>query len=123
MRPDPNFQTQKTEEELARIQAIEQKLTPTQKEKIRDDCNLLSKRQNEVDNPDILPRVGLADIPLTKDYAVYRIEKLPNEVPVWYFNQPTNGITHIRFRFNIESLPESTKTYLPLYVEYDIIMK
>ncbi len=117
MKPDEAFAKQGVLEEQQRVQATERKLTENSKTQIRQDCANLRRRQEERENVDVLPKIDLADIPLTRPYPVYHKTKLANGVPVWQFNQPTNGIAHIRIKFDVNSLPEPLKKYLPLCSE------
>ena len=41
---------------------------------------------------------------------------MAHDIPLYYFDQPTNGISFIRFKVDIKKLPKEFKDFIALYV-------
>ncbi len=61
--PDPTLSSKRRDAEKDRLAAMEAELAPQQKAEILDLAEKLRARQSQQDDPDILPRVELDDIP------------------------------------------------------------
>jgi Zn-dependent M16 (insulinase) family peptidase len=117
MKPDIDFVKKQIEEEAKVTNKIQLGLTPEQIKKINNDCEKLKQRQKEYENIDILPKIELKDIPEVRDYSKYTRITLDNKIPVWQFNAPTNGIVHIRIKFNTSKIPNELSVYLPIFTQ------
>eukprot|EP01022_Parablepharisma_sp_SALTPOND_P018942 TRINITY_DN3165_c0_g1_i1.p1 TRINITY_DN3165_c0_g1~~TRINITY_DN3165_c0_g1_i1.p1 ORF type:complete len:1146 (-),score=91.33 TRINITY_DN3165_c0_g1_i1:6051-9374(-) len=120
MKPDEHFARKKVEEEERVLDRIAKSMTTEQIKNIKKDCERLKKRQEEQEDVNILPKIELKDIPAVREYPKFTKVELKNGIPVWQFDQPTNEITHIRIKFNTDSLPEALKPYLPLCIQYTL---
>ena len=105
---------QKTEEEeLAHIKA---NLNSAEKKQIIEQANALARRQSQVDDPDLLPKVGLEDVP-PKIVEPARInEALPSsKASVAFYGQITNGLTYQQIVLPLPQLSPEQLEILPLY--------
>ncbi len=108
--PDAEYSAELKAKERARLDALEQQLTPQQKDEIAKDARELQERQNAPPNVECLPTLSEADIPVSKP-----------DVPVELFAktrflvQPTNGITYLNAVLDISQLPEHLMPALPMW--------
>ena len=105
---------QKTEEEeLAHIKA---NLNSAEKKQIIEQANALARRQSQVDDPELLPKVGLEDVP-PKIVEPARInEALPiSKASVAFYGQVTNGLTYQQIVLPLPQLSPEQLRILPLY--------
>ena len=63
LQPDHQLSARERAAEQARLDTIEQQLTPQQRQHILQQTEALKRRQAEIDDIDLLPKVGLEDIP------------------------------------------------------------
>jgi len=117
MKPDMDFVKKQVEEEVKTLSKIQLSLTPDQIKNINADCEKLKQRQREHENIDVLPKIELKDISEVRDYPKYKKVTLDNNIPVWQFNAPTNGILHIRIKFNTQYIPSELRVYLPIFTQ------
>jgi len=118
MKPDPSFGKIRSESEFKQIDKLQKALTPEKIAQIKQDNENLRKRQEEQENIEILPKIDLKDIPKTREYPKFTIKNILNKIPIYFFDQPTNGIIHIRFKFDTKNIDPDLKKYLPLLSEY-----
>jgi len=64
----------------------------------------------------VLPTLELEDIPKSIEFT-HIDKKLVSGVKTFFINQPTNGITHIWIKANLESLPEELRMFVPMFVD------
>jgi Zn-dependent M16 (insulinase) family peptidase len=115
LRPKKDFMLLLNKEETENLNMINNKLSQNEVEKIFEDTNKLSLHQSQVQNMDILPCLSLDDIPSVVETLPYKETKLMNDIPLLYFDQPTNGITFVRIKADIKDLPDDLKAFVPLY--------
>jgi Zn-dependent M16 (insulinase) family peptidase len=76
----------------------------------------LRKRQQSEDDPEILPRVGLDDVP--EDIEIPSGHARPvNDMTGTWFAAATNGLVYQQLVLEIEELPEHLTNDLPLFCE------
>lgn len=116
LKPDPELSRRKIQEELDRLAAIKQSLTAEKKRAIVDQTKQLAARQSVEDDPDVLPRVGLEDVPDSiteperKDTALKS-----SHSPVSFYGQGTNGLCYQQVVLRIPELEQELLDVLPLY--------
>jgi presequence protease len=114
LRPDPNLAAEQQAAEAERLAALQQQLTPEAAAAIIADTHALKARQAEQDDPEILPRVGLADIPADMRIA----EGLPTRIadhPLHWYGSATNGLVYQQIIIELETIPTHLRDWLPLY--------
>lgn len=114
MRPDPELSSRKVSAELARLEAIKQGLDDEAKQAIVAQAEALKARQTRKDNPDILPKVGLEDIPHQLAYTAHH-EKLATPVPLTTYKAGTNGLVYQQIIYDLPAVDETLLDLLPIY--------
>jgi len=64
----------------------------------------------------ILPSLEIEDIPRQIEFVDRDIKRVGGVSTHW-FEQPTNGITHVRFKINLKNLPEKLRQWVPMFCE------
>ena len=114
--PDPELnkhRDQQTAEQLAQIKA---QLDESQKQAIIDRADQLKARQNQQDDPEVLPKVGLADVPadlLIPDSS----QRAVNGTPTTWYAQGTNGLVYQQLVVDLPNMDDELKQLLPLYCD------
>lgn len=112
--PDAALSQQRNEQERAQLAAIKAGLDQQQKQAIIDQAAALAERQLRQDDPDILPKVGLEDIPADLKIPEAQIETVAGHHSTWYA-QGTNGLVYQQLVINLPALPEQLRNLLPLF--------
>ena len=93
MSPDDKLGQHKIDQEKAKLSKIKSTLTDAQKQEIIATTEALKRRQNEVDDPEVLPKVNLEDIPPASDSPDFSISKA-NGTQISSYPQATNGLCY-----------------------------
>ena len=113
--PDPEIEARKTVAEQRRLAKIRDSLTGEDKAKIIERSRLLKERQTRVDDPEILPKVGLADVPAEMSEPRRQDLRLPAGDAVSFYAQGTNGLAYQQIVFHLPKLEEDSLDCLQLY--------
>ncbi len=113
MEPDSDLASQREKALQARLRARLQALDNQQRQDLIERAATLTARQQEQDDPEILPRVGLEDVP----------DKLPiplgkegdARLPLTYYAAGTNGIVYQQVIFDLPELDSEMLDLLPDY--------
>lgn len=93
MSPDGKLGQHKIDQEKAKLSKIKSTLTDVQKQEIIATAEALKQRQNEVDDPEVLPKVDLEDIPPASDSPDFSTSKA-NGPQISSYPQATNGLCY-----------------------------
>ncbi|HEY9052542.1 MAG TPA: insulinase family protein [Gammaproteobacteria bacterium] len=116
MKPDTGLSQQKSKAEAARLETIKKALTDDAKKKIIDQAKALEARQNEQDDPGVLPKVGLSDIP--DDLAIPQPVSTKNtRKKVTLYQQGTNGLVYQQVVIDLPKLDDEFIDLLPYYTD------
>lgn len=99
------------------LKSIEDRMKDDDKQKLIHEAIELKKDQESIQDPDQLPGLSLSDIP-SKIEAIEHTRSNIGEVPVYWFEQPTNGITHIRVKLNLSHVPAELRELIPMYCQF-----
>lgn len=77
----------------------------------------LKASQETKSDINILPTLGLEDIPKSIPITQFKTDKIM-DIPVMFTEQPTNGITYLRFKVNLRDSPLYFKPFLRLFSRY-----
>lgn len=114
LRPDAGLQQERLAREAARLAAIKAAMAPEEVAEVNRRAEALKARQEQEDNPEILPKVELSDIPA--DLAIPGGESRPVAgVPCTWFNQPTNGLIYHQIVTPLPRLSDELTDILPLF--------
>ena len=114
LRPDENLSQRKELAEKDHLSAIKASMTDTEKQQVIQRTEALSERQLQEDNPEILPKVGLDDVPAEI--------KIPEATPTTIsgtdstiYKQGTNGLVYHEIICELPELNEDELALLPYY--------
>ena len=114
MRPDDQLAHNRDLKEKQRLHKIKESLNDSERKAIAEQSNALLDRQMQQDDPGILPKVGLDDIPL-KTPEIIGHDQTIGSIPLHFYEQGTNGICYQQI---ITDLPELNDELLPLLSLY-----
>lgn len=116
--PDTSLSEIQAADEASRLEAIKQGLDHDAKQSIIERAALLKQRQEEVDDPSILPKVTLDDVPAKihwPDSSTHQIKLDSGKANARFFAQGTNGISYQQVILTMPELNDSQKLLLPYY--------
>lgn len=100
--------------EKTKLEEIHRGLSPQQIKDILNESQQLKENQESEQDIDVLPTLKVSDISLAEDSTEFRIEEVDG-VKVYCFDRPTNGVTHLRFKFELEGLDQGMMQFLSLF--------
>ena len=116
LNPDAEMSNRKVQAEMQQLQQIKQALSAEQTQQIIDRSNALAQRQLQQDDPGLLPKVGLDDVPeeITEPERIDLSSK-PGQIPLSFYGQGTNGLCYQQIVMRIPALEPELLDILPLY--------
>lgn len=114
MKPDTGLSKEREAAEKARLKMMKDNLSDVAKQEIVRQAAALASRQEQEDDPEVLPKVGLDDIPTELQVAEGNNTKAGN-VPVAIYTQGTNGIVYEQLVIELPDLKPELQALLPLY--------
>lgn len=117
LRPDPSLNAAKQAREEAQLAVIRQAMTPQDLERIRERALDLAARQRRLDDPDVLPRLELEDVPTELPIPDGRTQLVAGQPVTWY-NQPTNGLVYQQVVVDLPNLDPELLDWLPMYAYF-----
>jgi Zn-dependent M16 (insulinase) family peptidase len=112
--PDTELEERQRNAELARLAAIEARLTDADKQRIVGDAMRLKADQEAKQDLSALPTLELSDIPMKFEDVPARDAAIRRST-VEFYAQPTNGITYLDIRSDFSVLTIEQKDLLPLF--------
>ncbi|MCD6292609.1 MAG: insulinase family protein [Deltaproteobacteria bacterium] len=113
MEPDSDLAQQREKALQARLRARLRAFDSDQRQSLIERAATLTARQQEQDDPEILPRVGLEDVP---DKLPIPLSKDGNsQLPLTYYPAGTNGIVYQQVIFDLTDLDSEMLELLPDY--------
>lgn len=114
MEPDSTLPAKEKAEEEARLAAMKAGLSEEQKQKIIRRSLQLKERQEQGDDPELLPKVTLDDIPESFDLPEGKQTTLANMTASSYACG-TNGLVYQQMIIDIPALSDEQRALLPLF--------
>ncbi len=114
MTPDAHLAARQMEAEIQRLQAIKDSLSPQDTQSILVRSQQLAARQEAVDDPSLLPKVGLADVPADLPQLVATQSHI-GVMPVSFYAQGTNGLCYQQIVIDLPALDDDLLQILPYY--------
>ena len=93
MRPDAGLAGRRERAEKARLASIAASLDESSRKQLIERARELAERQEQIDDPSILPKVDLEDIPGGFRHVEGRVNDTA-AVPITFFDQATNGLVY-----------------------------
>ena len=116
LRPDTQLASRKHAAEKARLARIKAGLNQQNIQDIISRSRALAARQAEPDNPELLPKVGLEDVPPQLSEPPRLDSRLPGtDTTVSYYQQATNGLSYQQIVIPLPALDPELLEVLPLY--------
>ena len=117
LKPDNKLSDRRSAAERARLQNIKGSLDDNEIQNLVRQAADLAKRQSQLDDPEILPRVTLADVP--PDLHIAEGEKTNiGAHAAMYYPQGTNGLVYQDMLVTLPELDEDMLQLLPYYTSY-----
>jgi len=114
LRPDSNLNKQRAEQEEQRLEEIKSQLSDSEKQSVIELASQLEARQRQNDDPGILPKVGLDDIPDTMHIAQGEHNN-SSGLDITHYTQGTNGLAYQQIIFQLPQLDAELLNILPYY--------
>ncbi|MBF0425178.1 MAG: insulinase family protein [Magnetococcales bacterium] len=114
LKPDPGLVEIRRAREQARLAAIRQRLAPEQIQEVARAAAALRARQEKEDDPEVLPRVELADVPADIPIPVGR-ETETAGMKMTVYDRPTNGLIYQQVVLDLPHIDDDLVDILPLY--------
>ena len=116
LKPDNELASKKVKAEELILSDIKKSLSSHQIDRIIRQTKDLSERQAEQDNPDVLPKVTLEDVPLNISEPTPTESVLSKSgITHTFFGQPTNGLAYQQIIIELPEVPGELLEILPLY--------
>ncbi|KAF0191507.1 MAG: peptidase M16C associated domain-containing protein [Gammaproteobacteria bacterium] len=112
--PDTGLADERAREEAARLAAIRGQLNAAEKKQLIQRAQALQARQQRQDDPDVLPKVGLNDIPPHMHIPAGETEQI-GATPVTFFDQGTNGLVYQQIVVDLPDLEDDLLEVAGLY--------
>lgn len=114
LRPDPQQQEREDRQIAARLAEIRASLSPADEQRLVAEARELRQAQETEEDVSCLPTLELSDIP-AEEPAVPSLQDQHGDVPVQWFDQPTNGIGYYIAHLDARTLDARHLPYLPLF--------
>ncbi len=114
LRPDENLSQRKELAEKTHLAAIQVAMNDRDKQYIVEQAKALAERQLQEDNPEILPKVDLQDVPAEIKIPQATKQLIANTDSIIY-KQGTNGIVYHEIVCELPSLNDEELAMLPYY--------
>ncbi|WP_353572656.1 insulinase family protein [Candidatus Albibeggiatoa sp. nov. BB20] len=116
MSPDRTLSKQQLEQEQTRLAEIKQQLTEEQKAQILQRAQILEERQQQQDDPELLPKVTLDDVPTDIPILEGTSQTIAN-LPMTWFTSGTNGMVYQRIVIDLPQFEPELLDILPLFCD------
>ncbi len=114
LKPDSELAGRRDAAEKARLARIKAGLSTAEIEHIIDQARQLAERQSQEEDEEILPKVGLEDVPPEMPIAEGR-EEVINGYPSHLYEQGTNGLLYKEVVVDLPPLDDALVEVLPYY--------
>jgi len=111
--PDTGLSAQRRDREQSKLNEIEKSLTDQERSNVIDLAAKLLERQAQEDDPNVLPRVELSDIPPTLPEPTARRQRL-GRIDSHAYLTGTNGLVYQQWLRPLPQLTEQQREKLPL---------
>lgn len=115
MYPDPAMARRVQQAEDERLRQTSAQLSESEVQALIDRADALEQRQNAVEDIDVLPRVGLSDIPQAFPVPQGQRRKLAGGLTLTCYEAGTNGLVYHQVITSLPSLEPDLMALLPIY--------
>ena len=114
MAPDPDLSRQQAAAERERLATIRSALSAAEQSRLVEQARILAERQQQQDDPELLPKVGLEDVPAELPIAE-GVNRPVGTLPAAWYAQGTNGMVYLHAIFDLPALSAEELDILPLF--------
>ncbi|MBE2294403.1 MAG: insulinase family protein [Phycisphaerales bacterium] len=114
MAPDPELSVQQAAAERERLATIRAALSEADTTRLVEQAQVLAERQQRQDDPELLPKVGLEDVPPDLKIAEGTVQPVGTLPATWYA-QGTNGMVYVQTVLDLPALEREALDLLPLF--------
>ncbi|MDT8281255.1 MAG: insulinase family protein [Gammaproteobacteria bacterium] len=114
LRPDENLSQRKELAEKQHLAAIRSAMSDEDKQHVIEQAAALAERQAQVDDPGVLPKVGLDDVPAEVKIPQATKQKISGTDSTIY-KQGTNGLVYHEIACELPQLSDEELALLPYY--------
>ncbi|MBR9805394.1 peptidase M16, partial [bacterium] len=114
LEPDSHLAEQMREQEQARLAEIQSSLTQVEKQAIVDTAKALEERQNQSDDPEVLPTITLDDVPAAIEAPKF-VETKQEQRRLRFYPTGTNGLVYMQAFVRLPELSADSIGLLPLH--------
>jgi Zn-dependent M16 (insulinase) family peptidase len=114
MSPDPGLAKRRELAERRRLDALAKEMDAARQKAIIERASTLDERQRHGNNPDLLPKVGIADVPPDLRIPVGREQPIAGTPATWY-SAGTNGLVYMQWVADLPALTTAETEALVLY--------
>ena len=115
MKPDKKFEEEKIKEQINNFSNVLKNFSANEIKKTMDDLDKFYKRMNEKDSINALPKIKPEEISIKEEYQQFKKINLDNGIPIWQFNTLTNGVIHLKIKFDTSVVPAYLRNYIPIF--------
>ncbi len=115
--PDTQISERRDIAEKARLAMMKSTLNESQAKEIVDHAQALAMRQTQEDDPEILPKVTLADVPADM-HIPESTSGLINDAPATLYAQGTNGLVYQHVIVELPDMEKELQQLLPMYTNF-----
>lgn len=114
MNPDTELSDNKTKREKEKLAQIKAKLSDSEAQQIISTAEALKERQASEDDPEILPKVDLSDIPPVEESPTFS-QQSTDSGGITFYPQGTNGISYQQIIAPLPQLNEQQQLLLGIH--------
>ncbi len=114
MSPSEELSSQRDAAEKARLAEMKSALSEQEREAVIQMSLKLAERQQQMDDPELLPKVGLEDIPAELTLPIGESGKIAHQKATWY-SRGTNGLVYQQLVIDLPELTDEQRQLLPLF--------
>ena len=122
LRPDAQFYDRQVKAEENILAEIKQRLSGEEKQQILDQASALERRQQQIDDDSLLPKVTLEDIPEASQYPTGAATQISDsgatDTPLHYYTAGTNGLSYQQLVCQLPKLDTEMLQTLPWYTMF-----
>ena len=112
MTPDKRLSQQRRTAEQQRLASLLAGMDRAARDAVLEQASALQARQAQEDDPELLPRVTLADVPETLPKLDYRETEIAGCPTTWY-EQGTNGLSYLQLSCQLPAMEAGELALLP----------
>ncbi len=117
MKPEAGLHAKQLQAEQQQLDQLRATLTAKEQQTLIEQAQALQTRQAQVDDPDILPKVTLADVPAELPIPTGQSQAVGAYPATWYA-RATNGLVYVQWIVDLPQLTDSQTDLLPLLTQF-----